>query len=1562
MTRAISRVFAAKSGPMSGGAAVKGARAAIRLLVVLLLAAPALSQGESEPYFSISSSRTFPSNGKPTIELSAANIDSLDIRIYRVQDPLAFFQQMEDPHQFGGQVKPPPREPTLLERIHSWKRGLRVGIRRSLRAQFSESPSAHLLNALPHQPAKPGDPGTYYAETPLLNSSQLVHSFVQPVAGHSRWDRETVDLGIRDKGVYLVEAVRHDMRAYTILVITDVVLITKTGKGRIVNLMVDRVTGEPIQSAKVWMLRRDGRKTEADTNAEGISEMKMDEARPDDVRVLARRGGDYALNALSPYAFQPNEDQWEGYIYTDRPVYRPGHTVHFNAIVRLRTATGYVVPAGKALQVQVQDTDQKAVYSKTLTVSANGSVHDDVVLPRTASLGYYYIEVKSPSDYSMSGNFEVQEYKKPEYEVRVLPAKGRVLQGDGVQATIDAHYYFGEPVAGAKVEYGIYREHYFFPIWYDPEDSFQPPQTGDDSDDGGDQIDQGEGKLDADGKLTINVGTKISAHKDDYMYRIEAKVTDQANREISGKGWILVTYGSYVVNVEPERYMYAPGAKATVVVQSRDYDNKPVPARARVELFDTDRKGVPKATASSAVDVDTGPGGSGTGTLDMPRQGGSYRLRVTSRTPEGRDVEAWSFVAVSGGSRWESDFETSQNKEVKIIPDKKTYQAGDTAKVLIVAGKTNTPIYVTVEGRDLRTLQFIRSSDSTATFEVPVTAADEPGIRIAAAFVRKGSFYNGSKILKVPPASHQLNVKIATGKPQYLPGQTAEYSLDVSGSDGKPVPHAEFSLGVVDEAIYGIRKDATPDILTFFFEGAVNSVFTDDSLEYYFSGEAGHRRMRLSELRPSRRLAQLKPDRLVQPKIRKAFPDTAFWATDLVTDAAGHAHAKVEFPDSLTTWRATARGATPDTKVGAASLKTLVRKNLILRLSVPRFLVQGDEVVVSALVHNYLAETKTARVSLDVTGLDVLEGSTKDVEIPSRGEAKVDWRVRAKQVRSATVIGKALTDTESDALQLDLPVNVAGVKQSQSRGGTLSGGNSAAYDLTFPDKISPGSRSISIRLSPSIAGSLFGALEYLTSYPYGCVEQTMSSFLPDIIVWKAVSDLGLKTTLDRDSLQEKINSGLDRLYQFQHEDGGWGWWQTDDSHPFMTAYVVAGLSQAQAAGVKVQQETIDKGVAWVQQDFAKDSRLAADLRAYMQYALAAAGKPDAAGLGEVYGQRAKLSPYGLALLGLAFEQAKDPRAGELAAALESVVKQDQEQAWWPATRDEMLDFSADVTPEATAYAVKFLSHLRSGSPLLPKAALWLMEHRNEGYWWSSTKQTAMVIYGLTDFLKATNELNPNLNVTVLVNDAPAVTKKLDSATDLAAPEVVLDESKLQPGVNHIRITTAGGGRLYYSTRADWYSTEEKLQKTGTVSLNLLRDYFRLVPAKSGDKIVYDTAPLSGPVASGDMIAVRLTVTNSPWNYVMIEDPIPAGTEFIERDNLYELRNKPPWWEYDFSRRELHDDRMTIFQTYLSQGQHEYFYLLKVVNPGMFQVSPAKAGPMYQPDVFATTGSRRLEVK
>ena len=233
-------------------------------------------------------------------------------------------------------------------------------------------------------------------------------------------------------------------------------------------------------------------------------------------------------------------------------------------------------------------------------------------------------------------------------------------------------------------------------------------------------------------------------------------------------------------------------------------------------------------------------------------------------------------------------------------------------------------------------------------------------------------------------------------------------------------------------------------------------------------------------------------------------------------------------------------------------------------------------------------------------------------------------------------------------------------------------------------------------MTPSVAGTIFGALEYLTSFPYGCTEQTMSSFLPNVIVSQALKELQLKSKIDPAALEKKVKAGLDRLYDFQHEDGGWGWWKTDESHIFMTAYVVAGLTQAAAAGYDVQRDSIAKGAGWLRAQLASAKEFPPDSRAYAVYALVQSGSNQPALVDAAWSQRSKMSAYGIALLGLAFAAASDARAAEAAATLESQVVSDDREASWPVQQDAMLDFSGDVTPEATAYAVKFLTQVRSG--------------------------------------------------------------------------------------------------------------------------------------------------------------------------------------------------------------------------------------------------------------------------
>jgi uncharacterized protein YfaS (alpha-2-macroglobulin family) len=495
-----------------------------------------------------------------------------------------------------------------------------------------------------------------------------------------------------------------------------------------------------------------------------------------------------------------------------------------------------------------------------------------------------------------------------------------------------------------------------------------------------------------------------------------------------------------------------------------------------------------------------------------------------------------------------------------------------------------------------------------------------------------------------------------------------------------------------------------------------------------------------------------------------------------------------------------------------------------------------------------------------------------------------------------------------------------------------------------------------------MAGTLFSALDYLTSFPYGCTEQTMSSFLPNLIVQQAAQQLHLQGRIDKNSLDAKVQAGLQKLKDYQHDDGGWGWWKEDQSQVFMTAYVVSGLAQAKHAGY--DNTMLDEGKGFLHKMLDEHPRMLPELRAYVVYALAEADDQQSSQLDTLYKRRNDLSAQGLALTGLTMKRAGDGRATEIAQLLEKKAQQEDGQAsWGGGERNDLLDVDYDASVETTAFALKFLTSADPQSPLLPMAAQWLMAHRDDGYWWSSTEQTAFAIFGLTDYLVASKELSSELDAEVFLNGV-SIGKQHFSVADAASGatlKVTLPASQLQQQ-NSVRIVVQGGGRAYYSAVGTYYSTDKHDYQQGSMSLYIARDYFKLVQAKAANgSIVYSLQPLQGSVEQGDVLAVHLAVGGTKERYLMIEDPIPAGTEFMNDEEGYNIANRPNEWDWWYMRREFHDDRATIFAEDFEK-RHESFYLLKVVNPGSFEISPASVQPMYQPDVQATSDELHLDVK
>jgi alpha-2-macroglobulin len=1554
-------------------------RAALALAVVLGMAGPSQAQpradADTQPAFSVASSHISTTRERPVVDLLFRRVSSLDFRVYRVNDPLRFFAGLRDPHALGSEAPLVPQERTLLERIARWKAAHRQRILSFVRGQFS-----HPYRVARRESAARGQialrqPLEYrqFAQVPLLNRAQLVASWRERLPMVRETEVRRIPLDVPGEGVYVVEAVSAPFKAYTVVIVSDLGLVTKASPGQLVMFAANRFTGEPAPAgcpAQVIANR-----TVVATGAlsgDGTYEASVPDTKPEDVIAVVHCGKQVAATDPGAWMFQQNTRDLAGYVYTDKPIYRPGHTVNVKGILRWQTADSMTAFDRKQVEVSIADPNDKVVLRRQASVDEFGAVLASLLLPRGAALGHYSIRIASGGD-EANGDFEVQEYLKPEFEVIVSPDARFVVQGGKAVATITARYYFGQPVANGTVKYVVHKQPYYSPLrWSD---------DGDDGEGrepwwfGGEQAREGTAELDAQGKVQITVPLEPNddgreGTNPDYSARIEARVTDASSREVSGSAVVHATAGRFMLVARADAYAFRAGSQATLHVEAIDYTGAAqagVIVRAAFEhlVYEPGRWDAPRVSKVAGTSVTTDADGRASWIVPVPQEAGSYRFKVDADA-DGRSVTDTASAWVSGGMV-QSNYD--EDASFELVADQKTYQAGDVAHLTLKGAVASAALLVTKEARRVSWRQVVRPA--AAVIDVPIAEGDLGDTYVNVAFLKDDRLYRAETRIRVPAVSRQLQVSVLPDGPVSRPRQPAAFTVKVLDQAGRPV-RAQVSLGIIDEAVYGVKPDTTIDPLRFFYRREYSRVGTQFSREYSFVGYSGTQQLLLAQRRRPMSLADFKADRPSRPEVRKEFPDAIYWNGSLVTGADGTVRVQLAYPDALTTWRATARAVTADTLVGAAVARTTVTKDLIVRVITTRFLTEGDEAVVPTVVHNYLPGAKSVTVDMKAEGVTVAAGQVapqpQRVEVPEAGEARSDWRFAATKVGTARFTATATTGADSDAVELPVPVLPFGLKRTSGAAGSIEGEGSGHAELVVPATSNPAARVVRVALAPSLAGPLLGALDFLTSYPYGCTEQTLSSFLPNLLVTRALEQLKIAPVERLQALDRQVSEGLARLYDYQHEDGGWGWWKTDENHPFMTAYALYGLVEAQRAGYKVEDSRLRNGAQALQRLFGEYPRAAPDLKAYMAYVLALTqgatdGGARKAVVDKAWERRSAMTPYGQALLLLSLDALKDPRAAEVAAGLTGNVQKKGDLAWWVVENDPLLEDLADTSVEATAFVVRALSARDPKSALLEPAVRWLLLNRSHGAWWSSTKQTAMALYGLLDYMQARQQVGADSTVEVVVNGTPVATRAFTPAS-LTAPDPVVVEAPAAAGVNTVLLRKKGGGTVYWSAAAEYFETAgdpgKTLDRAGSRRLALTRKYFSLSPVTVKGRIVYREAPLAGAAKPGDLLLVRLDAAGSnDWRYLVIEDPLPAGVEAVRQLRLYELERKTDFW--DGSRREYRDDRIVFFQESFTSGHYQFVYLLKVTTPGVFRAMPAQISAMYVPDATAWSDSLTLTV-
>ncbi|HUH96086.1 MAG TPA: Ig-like domain-containing protein [Anaerolineales bacterium] len=1289
------------------------------------------------------------------------------------------------------------------------------------------------------------------------------------------------------------------------------------------------------------------------------------------------------------------------YLYTDRPLYRPGQDVYFKGLVRQNDDLHYSLVKEAQVYVTIEEAGQQ-VYAKYLPLSQLGSITDDFKLADDAALGTYTIMARTAPSADPFGtlDFRVAEYHKPQFQVGLSADKANVLNGDRLDFGLDATYYSGGNVANADVDWFTEAVPYTFTPdpkysqfsfmdWDQDQYYVQPQPAGQ-----GGVLEQGKGATDANGHLDLSQALKLGETTTDQQVTLNANVTDVAGDLVSGQTSVIVHQSELYGGIRSVSYVGKQGQAQQFEAVVLDWNSHPVPGQdVTIKFVERQWLSVQKQDSQGQLSwvtsvkdipldqksVRTDSEGKAAVSF-VPPEGGVYKAILVVTDPKGNAQQASAYTWVSS-SQYISWRETN-DRTFNLVADRNMYSPGDTAQLLI-AQPFQGSVYalVTYERGHIYKREVVLLNGNSTLYSLPITSDMAPMTYVSVVVVsgageaKAPDFKIGLTRINVDTSQQTLDVKVTTDQGTAGPNDSVVYTVTSKDQAGQPVS-ADVSLAIVDKAVLALAPSNSDPILKGFYPdqglgvqtalGLVSSA-DDFNAQYRQSIPAGGGQGGGGGPQTSYGIIT----------VRQNFKDTAFFQAQLTTDANGQARVTVKLPENLTTWVADARAATVDGRVGQATNELVSTKPLFVELQTPRFFIAGDQARIGAVIHNNGAAPLKVNVSLAAQGVQLTTPGTQLVEVAATDQAYVTWDVNVDQDAqrvdlTAQAVSGPFTDSSKPALGTlagqGLPVYTYTVAEPVGTAGIISSANSVTEAIELPAQHNYTGADLSLQISPSLAASLQDGLTYLQDYPYYCMEQTISSFLPNVVTRRALKLAGLSDPGLQSNLDSQVNSALQRIYAKQLSDGGWNWWDGPSSDPQVSAYVVLGLEEARDSGYPVSQEVLDNGIQYLNQNLPDLYQNAATWQynryAFMTYVLARGSVLQAGQTNFIYDQRSALSLYGKAYLAQALYMLdpKDPRLDSLMSDLAAATVMSAAGAHWQ-EKGEADYWNWNTDTRTTAIVLNAFVQIEPNDPITADAVRWLMSVRGARSWYS-TQETSWSLIALTNWLSASGEYQTDYSYAVGLN-GNSIYRGAANRANLTQSENLQIQLKdlLKDTANYLVLTRGNGtGNLYYSAYLAVKLAVPSLPPLDQ-GVSLSRQYFTLDDPKT---------PITA-TQRGQVVKVRLTlVVPDDLHYVVINDPLPAGLEAIDASintdmsvpTKYTLQDYNErgygWWYFDHT--ELRDEKVVLSADYLPAGTYVYTYLARASTAGTFNVIPPTASEFYFPDVSGRGAGGQFVVK
>jgi uncharacterized protein YfaS (alpha-2-macroglobulin family) len=1456
----------------------------------------------------------------------------------------------------------------------------------------------------------------------------------------------------------------HNRLRATIVQATNLAVTVKDSPQNTLLFVTRLDTGEPVGGARVSLIQRDNRVFwSGTTGPDGIALAPQTPLREAAnwwkvaFVATAEKDGDVAYTAsdwnegILPWAFNTPFDLSEaepllrGSVFSDRGVYRLGEEIHFKAVLRHNTPAGIrMLPEGTRVFVSTVDSQNRTVDERTVTVNGWSSAEWTQTLAAGGALGTYTVNAvlerdrpteRKPEDVrpeetpgpdtdrhvhpnkAVQGSFLVAAYRRPDFRVDVTLSEPSVVAGESLKGTIVAKYLFGASIGARPTTWRWTKR-----AVYDPPASFRETYPGDrwlfigqpehqvvES-----EVAAREAQLTGAGDLTVDLSTTTENAGLPYSYTLEGDVEDVSRQHIANRASVLVHPAPWYIGLKrPDYFVDQKKGFTTEVVAVSPAGTAVAGVPVEITLtqvqwtsvrrgegngfytWDTERTDVPAGTWTITTGKDPVPF-----SAPVPN-GGYFILTATARDGARSSTTRTSFYVLgSGYTAWAR----YDHNRIDLVPEKKTYRPGETARIMIQSPWEQATALVTMEREGIRWHRPFTLTSTQQSIAVPIGEGDIPNVFVSVLLIKgrskvegpapeqseptggprviedpsdpgKPSFRLGYVELDVEDRSKRLTVDVNANREEYRPANTAKIQLAVADHE-KRGAQSEVTLWAVDYGVLSLTAYRTPDVL--------RSVYVPKALQVLNAD--GRQRI------ISRRVLTPKGDSdggggggdAGMGAARKDFRVLAFWLGSVVTDKSGRATVDVKLPESLTTYRIMAVAGDRASRFGNGESEVRVNKPLTLKPTFPRFLAVGDRARLGAVVTSQLATAEEAVVSirsLDPAVLAIGGAAEQRVSLRAGGSIEARFDASAITVGRARVRMTVRAGSENDAFEDIIPVEILASPETVAAYGTATDA-AAKETLVLPDGVVPGFGGLHVELSSTALAGLGEGARYLVEYPYGCAEQRGSRALAMLLasdLGQAFSLPGIEVGKTRPAAQQALKD----LEKYQCDNGGFSYWPGDCVHtsPYLTSYLLHVFKTAGDLKYQVSADVLRRGYDYLEQILAEtppenESWWPAYTawQAFAVKVLSDAGRNQDSNFTRIYGYRDRMPVFALANLHDALvvrAEASGERAADLRRRISNAILAEAGASHVEELTDPHLMWFWNSNVRSTAIALGALVRAEVDGTQVTPLVRWLLSARKEGRW-GNTQENAWALQALVDYYRKYETVTPDFRAVVRLGLEELTRGEFKGRSTVPVVASIPMSQVLAQGAagesRPLAFERSGAGTLFYTARLR-YAADRLYQEGLDNGIRIERTYEAFDEA--------GTRPASLAYEAGDLVRITLRLhLTKERRYVAVTDPLPAGFEPVEswfattaaalvapHPDQRELGGWRSWWERGgFDHVERHDDRVLLFATRLAEGRHEFSYVVRATTAGSFRTAPARAEEMYTPEIFGRTGTVVVTVK